>query len=396
MLCDILLQCSEEEGVMKADAIKSVARTRGQKARVLVVLPKLHIGSGVASHVMSYYGKIYDKIDVDFISFTKTDNLYTREITRNGGKIFFFEKNPIKSYAQIKRFFKEKSDNYDIIHCHAFNYCIPYLYFAKKNKIQARIIHAHCPEYSDKFIKNIINFLASRLSIKMANYYAACSNQTGNMVYHGRNYFVVNNAIDLAYFSKGDRTKIRKEFRIDDSTILFGNVGRLSSHKNHSFLLEVFTELKKTEKFKNSKLLIVGKGADYQKILDKISKLDLKNDVCMVLGTDHIEDYYAAMDCFIFPSKCEGLGMAAIEAQASGLPCFCSASLPEEIFCTELTHGLDLELGAKRWALIIEKSDLSKKNVIKDLVEAGFDINNESKKMVDFYESLIKESIRCA
>ena len=359
------------------------------KRRVLVVLPTLRIGAGVASHVMTYYGKICNKIDIDFITFTKIDNLYTREIAKNGGKIFFFEKNPVKSHAQIKRFFKEKSNDYDIIHCHAFNYCLPYLYFAKKYKIQSRIIHAHNPEYSDKSIKRIINYFSSRLCIKMTNCRIACSRQTGDKVYRGKSYSVINNAIDLARFANGNRKKIRTELGIDDRAFLFGTVGRLTEQKNQTFLLDVFAELKHTNRFKNSKLLIVGKGPDYQKLLRKIVKLGLERDVHIVLETDCIEDYYAAMDCFIFPSKYEGLGMTAVEAQASGLPCFCSASLPEEIFCTELTHGLSLELETRRWASIIERSDLSKKNVMKDLIKCGFDIGNEGKKVVDFYSSLM-------
>ena len=112
-------------------------------------------------------------------------------------------------------------------------------------------------------------------------------------------------------------------------------------------------------------------------------------------SADNIPDYYAAMDCFIFPSKYEGLGMAAIEAQASGLPCFCNHSLPEEIFATELIYGLDLKSGEREWSDAIVKSSLDRKDVAQQLMDAGFEIKQEKDKLIGFYESFCMEGKKC-
>ena len=55
------------------------------KPKILVVVPTLRVGAGVASHVMSYYKKIHDKFDIDFITYTRIENEYTKEILKNGG-----------------------------------------------------------------------------------------------------------------------------------------------------------------------------------------------------------------------------------------------------------------------------------------------------------------------
>ena len=46
-----------------------------------------------------------------------------------------------------------------------------------------------------------------------------------------------------------------------------------------------------------------------------------------------VPQFLAAMDVFVFPSMHEGLGLALLEAQAAGLPCVVSDSVPERGRC---------------------------------------------------------------
>lgn len=55
----------------------------------------------------------------------------------------------------------------------------------------------------------------------------------------------------------------------------------------------------------------------------------------------------------MFPSLYEGLGIAALEAQAAGLPCIISDSVPSECRVTDLAESLDLNLPIDEWADVV-------------------------------------------
>ncbi|MBQ1730490.1 MAG: glycosyltransferase, partial [Oscillospiraceae bacterium] len=52
--------------------------------------------------------------------------------------------------------------------------------------------------------------------------------------------------------------------------------------------------------------------------------------------TDRVGDLYMAMDVFLLPSLYEGLGIAAVEAQAAGLPAVLSDEVPAEAVFEEI------------------------------------------------------------
>ncbi|MFR7443718.1 MAG: glycosyltransferase [Sellimonas intestinalis] len=48
----------------------------------------------------------------------------------------------------------------------------------------------------------------------------------------------------------------------------------------------------------------------------------------------NVNEWLQAMDVFAFPSFAEGLGIVLIEAQAAGLPCCCTDTIPGEAKCS--------------------------------------------------------------
>jgi len=58
----------------------------------------------------------------------------------------------------------------------------------------------------------------------------------------------------------------------------------------------------------------------------------------------------AGADALLFPSRAEGLGMVAVEAQAAGLPVLASTGVPREcVVIPELMRFLSLDAGAEAW-----------------------------------------------
>jgi len=82
--------------------------------------------------------------------------------------------------------------------------------------------------------------------------------------------------------------------------------------------------------------LLVGKKTSesfYQKIVEQIDLLNLKDKVIFAGNRSDIPEILKVSDLFILPSRSEGTPAALIEAMASGLPCIATnaGGMPEVI-----------------------------------------------------------------
>jgi glycosyltransferase involved in cell wall biosynthesis len=67
-----------------------------------------------------------------------------------------------------------------------------------------------------------------------------------------------------------------------------------------------------------------------------------------------VERLMLGADLLLFPSREEGLGMVAVEAQAAGLPVLASTGVPREcVVVPELVRFLDVDEGYARWGAAI-------------------------------------------
>ncbi|MCX6613650.1 MAG: glycosyltransferase, partial [Acidobacteria bacterium] len=73
-----------------------------------------------------------------------------------------------------------------------------------------------------------------------------------------------------------------------------------------------------------------------------------------------IPSLLASADLFVFPSQSEGLGLAALEAQAAGLPTLLASHLPQELnMLPALTRRLALDLPITEWVnLVLEMRNM--------------------------------------
>lgn len=367
-----------------------------KKIRILHMVSTLTKSSGVMGFIMNYYRNTdHDKIQFDFLYFEDRKITYQKEIEEMGGKIYKVGKPKIsiKYVNKINNFFNIYGSQYKALHCHPIYSSVIFGYFAKKNNINHVIQHSHSSKFSNNLLGNIRNHLLSYLFRFSANHYMACSVEAKrlfkNKIDSDQEIIIINNAIDTNRFTYNNKNRIavRKENNIDDDSFVIGNVGRFSIEKNHDYLIKLFKEI--TLINNNSVLLLAGVGGLKNDIQDKIKKLDLEEKVIFTGLISDVNRLLNAMDVFVLPSLYEGLGIVAIESQASGLPTFCSKSLPEDIFVTELSIKFDLDAEIKHTAQqIINYENYKTKNTTKKIIESGYDILTESKKLEDFYLSL--------
>lgn len=94
------------------------------------------------------------------------------------------------------------------------------------------------------------------------------------------------------------------------------SVGELNENKNHRAIIEAMHILKDGD----IKYYIVGQGALCEELQRFVDSYGLGGQVSFLGYRADIPDLLKAADIFCFPSKREGLGLAAIEAMACGLP----------------------------------------------------------------------------
>ena len=97
------------------------------------------------------------------------------------------------------------------------------------------------------------------------------------------------------------------------------SVGRFCKQKNQSLTIKAFKIFIKDNK--DYKLLLVGHGADENKLKKLIKKLNLQKNVIIKDWSSNMEKYYTTSKLLVFPSLYEGLPNTLIDALNYSLPC---------------------------------------------------------------------------
>jgi len=161
----------------------------------------------------------------------------------------------------------------------------------------------------------------------------ACSKQAADWMFGYNNtnkLTIVKNGINLNkfVFCADSRERTRNKLGIDKRDYVIGHVGRFDEQKNHKMLIEIFATMQRNRQ--NLKLLLIGNGDLFDTVYSQIIAENMIEKVIIIKETREVEQYLCAMDLFLFPSLYEGFGIAAIEAQVSGLVCMLSNAVPDE------------------------------------------------------------------
>ena len=304
----------------------------------------------VAMNIVRYFR--VEKYLFDFLVFGEKKNYYEREANDLGCRIIRINKarDHYSYYKQLVEVIR-KNGPYDVVISHTFMNSGIVLKAAKKCHVNTCIAYAHS---SNRGTKKLGKLVAYTLLRKLINRYSdlriACSKKAGEYVFGQRKqFYIIGNGIDteMFRFSRKVRMNTRNQLGIKDE-IVIGNVGRLSQEKNQVFIVQVLKELR--EMTVNALLLLVGEGSERKEIEQAIIDNRLQDYAILTGERNDVSALLSAMDVFLFPSLHEGLGICAIEAQASGLRTICSDTIPIEVGITDLASFKSLRDGPKSWA----------------------------------------------
>lgn len=316
---------------------------------------------GIDKYLLNFLKNVEGRnVQIDFITSEKTDSLQ-KELKKFGSHLYEVPtlKHPIRQYLSIKEILI--SGNYDMSYLNistALN-CVAAI-ASWRAGIKKRAIHSHssgndCNSVFKRKMLDFFHIVCKQFLYLFANKFYACSMKAAVWMFPKRlintgKVDIIYNAVDInAFRYKPDlRIQVRESLGIDKELVL-GHVGNFCYAKNYPFLIEVFKTL--ADLTPEIKLLLVGNGAMYGEIKEKIKKYNLQDRVLFLGWRQDISNLYQAMDIFLLPSNFEGLPIVGVEAQSVGLKCLFSDKITKEVNLTREAEFLPINSkdAAKIW-----------------------------------------------
>lgn len=346
--------------------------------------------NGITAFIMNYSEKLVSKflqIDIVAPNIVKAKNI--RDITSKNGILLYElpmrKENTLEYFLKLIRIIKQK--RYNIVHIHG-NSCTMSIELtaAMLAGCKVRIAHSHnttCQhQRAHKLLRPLFEIMCTdRL---------ACGQEAGKWLFRNKKFTVMKNGIDSQKYSFCGkiRTRIRGELGIQEKQILLGNVGEFSYQKNHKFIINLMKELEKNNPGHYHAVLI-GDGEKRKEIKEEIQKYGMQNSITLTGVCDHVSDYLQAMDCFLLPSRFEGVPFVLIEAQASGLCCVVSDQVSYEADLTGNLRYLPIDQGEMVWVRQLETMNYERKNEEK-MYNSEYELNIAVRRLEKYYRDIVK------
>lgn len=205
---------------------------------------------------------------------------------------------------------------------------------------------------------------------------------------HGvKNTRVLGNGVDLDVF-KPKASDLKKKLGLSGRVVLFA--GRMTKEKNVDVLIKAIPMISKEIK---SSFLFVGNGPELDDL--KLKARGLKNVFFTgKVPHDKMPFYINASDVSVSASTFETFGLSLLESMACGKPVIGANSLAIPEFVSEKNGGLfkpfDVgDLAEKVVETLSDKKNYKRKSENALKTAEKFSIQNETKKLIEFYDELV-------
>ncbi len=173
--------------------------------------------------------------------------------------------------------------------------------------------------------------------------------------------------------------------RRDVSRFTLAHIGRMVPEKNHRFLLDLISILGG-----DARLVLLGDGPLRGELERYAIERGIEGRVEFLGNRTDVAETLASADVFVFPSLSEGLGLAAIEAQAAGLPVLLAEHLPPELdLFPARVRRLALDVPIEQWASTVmtlrTTSPLPSEERLAALASSSFSIHANVARLQEIY-----------
>ncbi len=216
----------------------------------------------------------------------------------------------IPAIIKIRRFLKDKS--IDIIHCHT-SHAHTLGYFSSMG-LKTKVVVSRRVDFS--IYKGRIKLLNKIKYNLMCDKIVAISKKIRDILISDRinesKITTIYSGVNVNRIVKVDSESLRKEFNINDGSIVCVNIAALVPHKGQKYLLESFAKV--ITKHPEAILIIVGEGKLKKELFDLSDFLGLKSNVIFAGYREDIEELLALADIFLMTSVEEGLCTSILDA----------------------------------------------------------------------------------
>jgi glycosyltransferase EpsF len=384
--------------------------------RVLQVVDSL--GMGGAETWLIELLRLWSKcglVQADVLATSGNRELFDDEAERLGARIYYLPYGRRDLIGFAKGFTALlRNGHYQAVHDHQDYSSGWHFFFGRAGLPPIRVTHIHNPAYQirNNYGVSPMRRITARIGYRLVAKYATHITSTSRRVImeYGFNApafdripkAALHCGFDPARFL-GDpalaKIAVAREFGWPSDAIIILFAGRMDrspdiddsqNHKNSGFAVAVGIECARRDP--RVRLLFVGAPSPAVSILEKrIAAAGFTGRFRFPGIRRDIELLMLASNVLLFPSRAEGLGMVAVEAQAAGLPVVASSGVPREcVVVPELMHFKEVAEGEARWAadllhLASQPRELSEAN--KKVAASPFAIGNSAAALLQLYTS---------
>ena len=306
-------------------------------------------------------------IQMDFLATSGNRGIFDEEAAALGAKIFYLRYGRSNAVA-FARGFREilRKGHYSVIHDHQ-GYASGW-HFAMGMGIlpRVRVTHIHsvvrrfeADNFAGQFGKRLVGWYSTHITGTSRYVIADSGFDDPSFSHIPRS--ALHCGFDPSRFRERPQAKasLCRELGWPENSKIILCVGRIDpqaevgdrgAQKNSRFAVSVGIECGRRDP--KVRMVFAGEISPAVPVLKKsIAAAGLEGRIQFVGIRKDVELFMLASDVLLFPSRAEGLGMVAVEAQAAGLPVLASTNVPAEcVVVPELVRFKDVTAGAAAWA----------------------------------------------
>ncbi|WP_305373319.1 glycosyltransferase family 4 protein [Photobacterium leiognathi] len=238
--------------------------------------------------------------------------------------------NDLKAFWILYKLFK--LHNFDIVHTHSSKTGVLGRLAAKLAGVPLIVHTVHgfaFPAAKNRFERNVflfMEYIGTKCSHKIICLHEDDKNiAIKKLKAKDEQVSILANGVDINKFyppTINHKNYLRSKFGLPETAIVIGMIGRLWKQKNPEALLTAAFSILKLKK--DVHFIFAGDGEYLSSMTQLVKEKDLQNNIHFLGWRDDSDEVLKTLDIFTLPSLWEGMPLAILEAQATGLPCIVS------------------------------------------------------------------------